>query len=67
MITTTLEFYTVEEAQAAFERAEAAYALGYGFYPKSVPADMQAELNQYLRIHDDGLVSFTYSRGESCD
>lgn len=67
MITTTCEFYTVEEAQAAYERAEAAFAIGYGFYPKPVPADMQAESNRFLRIHDDGLVSFEYSRGESCD
>lgn len=67
MITTTREFDTMREAVEAFAKAEAAYEIGYGFYPQQVRrADLAHPSTPYIG-HKNGKFFFTYSRGSSCD
>lgn len=67
MITTGREFNTMHEAVEAFDKAKAAYEIGYGFYPVRVSAEALAHPSTPFIAHKNGKFSFTYSRGESCD
>lgn len=67
MITTGREFDTYEEAVEGFNKAKAAYEIGYGFYPIKVGDNIQVHPSDPYIGHTNGVFYFTYMRGESCD
>lgn len=67
MITTGREFNTYHDALVAFDKAKAAYEIGYGFYPIKVHEDLMVHPSQPYIGHTNGVFFFTYSRGDSCD